>query len=221
MRKAAGINESTYVQMSESCIIGAKRMPLNPADDPAVIDNVKEDSSMRRRFVIEAVMVATYGQLLVPSRPVDYIIPYSTIMELYDMKEGPEPVMDDPDDDRHVKQKIGELIEFFAEPLNKKKIERALQVPWRESSPLLLNDNVSFIVIHAIDNAQYGETFDPIETEQILTAMKYQVPLLTDQLELQDRIIEAEVPVQVFDIEDFEYAVEVGTEVDWETSRDL
>jgi hypothetical protein len=142
-------------------------------------------------------------------------------MELYDMKEGPEPVMDDPDDDRHVKQKIGELIEFFAEPLNRKKIERALQVPWRESSPLLLNDNVSFIVVHAIDNAQYGEMFDPIETEQILTAMKYQVPLLTDQLELQDRIIEAEVPVQVFDIEDFEYAVEVGTEADWETSRDL
>jgi hypothetical protein len=63
--------------------------------------------------------------------------------------------------------------------------------------------------------------FDPIETEQILTAMKYQVPLLTDQFELQDRIIEAEVPVQVFDIEDFEYAVEVGTEADWETSRDL
>ena len=30
---------------------------------------------MRRRFVIEAVMVATYGQLLVPSRPVDFVFP--------------------------------------------------------------------------------------------------------------------------------------------------
>lgn len=176
---------------------------------------------MRRRFVIEAVMVATYGQLLVPARPVDYIIPYSTIMELYDMKDGPEPVMDDPDDDRHVKQKIGELIDYFAEPLNRKKIERALQVPWRESSPLLLKDDVSFIVVYALDNAQYGELFDPIETEQILTAMKYQVPLLTDQLELQDRIIEAEVPVQVYDIEDFEFAVEQGADIGWEVSRDL
>ena len=43
---------------------------------------------MRRRFVVEAVMIATYGQLLVPSRPVDFVLPYSTILELYDMKEG-------------------------------------------------------------------------------------------------------------------------------------
>lgn len=177
---------------------------------------------MRRRFVIEAVMVATYGQLLVPNRPVDYVIPYSTIMELYDMKEGAEPVMDDPEDDRHVKTKIAELIEFFQDPLNKKKIERALQVPWRESSPLILNENVSFIVMNALDNAQFGEVFDPIETEQILTAGRLQIPLLTDQLELQDRIIEAEAPVQIYDIEDFEFAVEEGiSEQDWQTSRDL
>lgn len=177
---------------------------------------------MRRRFVIEAVMVATYGQLLVPACPVDYVIPYSTIMELYDMKDGTEPVMDDPDDDRHVKAKIGELIDFFNEPLNRKKIERSLQVPWRESSPLILNENVSFIVMNALDNAQYGETFDPVETEQILTAGRLQIPLLTDQIELQDRIIEAEAPVQVYDIEDFEFAVEQGiTENDWETSRDI
>ena len=177
---------------------------------------------MRRRFVIEAVMVATYGQLLVPARPVDYIIPYSTIMELYDMKDGAEPVMDDPDDDRHVKTKIGELIEFFQDPLNKKKIERALQVPWRESSPLILNENVSFVVVNALDNAVYGETFDPVETEQILTASRLQIPILTDQLELQDRIIDAEAPVQLYDIEDFDFAVEEGIgERDWETSRDL
>lgn len=177
---------------------------------------------MRRRFVIEAVMVATYGQLLVPNRPVDYVIPYSTIMELYDMKEGAEPVMDDPEDDRHVKMKIGELIEFFQDPLNKKKIERALQVPWRESSPLILNEDVSFIVVNALDNAHYGEMFDPIETEQILTAGRLQIPMLSDQLELQDRIIEAEAPVQIYDIEDFEFAVEEGISAqDWETSRDL
>jgi len=177
---------------------------------------------MRRRFVIEAVMVATYGQLLVPARPVDYVIPYSTIMELYDMKDGAEPVMDDPDDDRHVKAKIGELIEFFQDPLNKKKIERALQVPWRESSPLILNENVSFIVINALDNAVYGETFDPVETEQILTASRLEIPILTDQLELQDRIIDAEAPVQLYDIEDFDFAVEQGIgEKDWEISRDL
>ncbi len=76
---------------------------------------------MRRRFVIEAVMVATYGQLMLPGRPVDYVIPYSTIMELYDMKSGQDPVMDDPEDDQHVKLKIGELIAFFEEPLNRKK----------------------------------------------------------------------------------------------------
>jgi hypothetical protein len=165
---------------------------------------------MRRRFVIEAVMVATYGQLLVPGRPVDYVIPYSTIMELYDMKDGAEPVMEDPDDDKHVKSIIGELIDFFQDPLNRKKIEKALQVPWRESSALLLNDNVSFTVVNAMDDAHYGEFFDPIETEQILSASRLQIPILTDQLELQDRIIEAEAPVHVFDIEDFEFAVEEG-----------
>ncbi len=176
---------------------------------------------MRRRFVIEAVMVATYGQLMVPDRPVDYVIPYSTIMELYDMKNGPDQVMDDVEDDRHVKMKIGELIAFFEEPLNRKKIERALGVPWRESAPLLLGEHVTFTVVNALDNAHYGEYFDPIETEQLLTAMKFKLPLLSDQIELQDRIIEAEVPVQVYDIEDFEFAVEEGIAVDeMEISRD-
>jgi len=176
---------------------------------------------MQRRFVIEAVMIATYGHLLVPSHPVEYVLPYSTIMELYDMSEGAEPVMEDPGDDQHVKAKIGELIAFFQDPLNRKKIERALQSPWKESSPLLLNDNISFTVVLAMDNAHYGEYFDPIETEQLLTAIKLDIPLLSDQVEFQDRIIEAEVPVQVYDIEDFEFAVEEGvTAADWETSRE-
>ncbi|MFF2479509.1 ADP-heptose synthase [Paenibacillus sp. NPDC058071] len=165
---------------------------------------------MRRRFVIEAVMVATYGHLLVPSRPIDYVVPYSTILELYDMRDGSDPVMDNADDDAHVRGKISELIAFFEDPLNRKKIEKAMQMPWRESSPLLLSDEIQFTVVHAVDNASYGEFFDPIETELLLTGSKLNVPLLSDQFEFQDRLIEAEVPVQVYDIEDFEFAVEEG-----------
>lgn len=165
---------------------------------------------MRRRFVIEAVMVATYGHLLVPSRPIDYVVPYSSILELYDMRDGSDPVMDDPEDDFHVKNKIVELITFFEDPLNRKKIERTMQVPWRESSPLLLNDTIQFTVVHAVDNAHYGEYFDPIETELLLTGTKLNLPLLSDQFEFQEKLIEAEVPVQVYDIEDFEFAVEEG-----------
>jgi hypothetical protein len=177
---------------------------------------------MRRRFVIEAVMVATYGQLLVPSKPVDFVLPYSTIMELYERKEGTDPVMDDPQDDAHVKEKIGELIQFFEDPFNRKKIERSLQMPWRESSPLLLNDMIQFTVVYAVDNAHYGEMFDPIETELLLTSLKLNVPLLSDQFEFQDRLIEAEVPVQMYDIEDYEFAVEEGISAeDWETHRDI
>ncbi|GGD63530.1 ADP-heptose synthase [Paenibacillus nasutitermitis] len=177
---------------------------------------------MRRRFVIEAVMVATYGQLLVPSQPVDFVLPYSTIMELYEMKDAAEPVMDDPSDDAHVKAKINELIQFFEDPFNRKKIERSLQMPWRESSPLLLNDRIQFTVVYAVDNAHYGELFDPIETELLLTSLKLNVPLLSDQFEFQDRLIEAEVPVQMYDIEDYEFAVEEGISTEeWDSHRDL
>ncbi|MFF2089676.1 ADP-heptose synthase [Paenibacillus sp. NPDC058174] len=165
---------------------------------------------MRRRFVIEAVMVATYGHLLVPSRPIDYVVPYSSVLELYDMRDGSDPVMEDPEDDSHVRSKIAELIAFFEDPLNRKKIEKAMQLPWRESSPLILNDRIQFTVVHAVDNAHYGEYFDPIETELLLTSSKLSVPLLSDQFEFQDKLIEAEVPVQIYDIEDFEFAVEEG-----------
>jgi hypothetical protein len=73
-----------------------------------------------------------------------------------------------------------------------------------------------------VDNAQYGEYFDPIETELVLTSLKLNIPLLSDQFEFQDRVIEAEVPVQLYDIEDYEFAVEEGIEPsEWETSRDL
>ncbi|MBO9604870.1 MAG: ADP-heptose synthase [Paenibacillaceae bacterium] len=165
---------------------------------------------MTRRFVIEAVMVAVYGELLVPKRPVEYVIPYSTIQELYDMRDSSEPVMPDPEDDAHVKTVIGELIAFFEEPFNKKKVERALTMPWQKSPPLPINDNVSFTVVYAVDNAQYGEYFDPIETELILTCAREKAPLLSDQPDMMDKVIEAEVPVAMFDIEDFDYAVEEG-----------
>lgn len=153
-------------------------------------------------------MIAIYGQLLVPSRSVEYVIPYSTILELYEMRESDEPVMPEPEDDVHVKEKIVELISFFEDPFNKKKVERALQAPWRKSPPLLVNDRVTFSVVYAIDNAQYGEQFDPIETELILTSIKEKLPILTDQFEFQDKVIAAGVPVQLFDVDDFEYAVE-------------
>lgn len=81
-------------------------------------------NTMRRRFVIEAVMIATYGHLLVPSRPVEYVIPYSSIAELYEMRESSDPVMEDPDDDSHVKSKINELITFFENALNRKKLKK-------------------------------------------------------------------------------------------------
>ncbi|KEQ27418.1 hypothetical protein [Paenibacillus tyrfis] len=169
---------------------------------------------MSRRFVIEAVLVAVYGELMAPSRPVEYLIPYSTILELYEMKDSPEPVMPDADDDAHVKAKIGELIAFFDDSFNKKKLERSLAAPWRPSPPLPINENVTFMVINAVDNAQYGESFDPIETEVVLTSLREKAPILTDQLELMEKIIQAEVPVQVYDVYDFEFAVEDGITAD-------
>ncbi|MCZ8516001.1 ADP-heptose synthase [Paenibacillus filicis] len=169
---------------------------------------------MSRRFVIEAVLVAIYGELMLPSQPVEYVIPYSTIMELYEMKDSPEPVMPEPADDAYVKQRIGELIAFFDESFNKKKLERALVAPWRSSPPLPINDNVSFTVVNAMENAQYGEGFDPIETELLLTSIREQAPVVTDQVELMDKVIQAEVPVQMYDVYDFEFAVEQGISAD-------
>jgi hypothetical protein len=162
----------------------------------------------QRRFVIEAVMLASYGQLLVPDRPVQYIVPYSSLMELYEMVDSPEPVMEDPEDDVHVKRNIRELIRFFEEPLNRKKIEKALSVPWRSSAPLIVNDMVSIVVVNSYDMEQFGEVFDPIETELMVIAGQNSVPVLTDQIEFTEKVIEHEVPVQVFDVDDYEYALE-------------
>ncbi|MCD1257723.1 ADP-heptose synthase [Paenibacillus athensensis] len=163
---------------------------------------------MSRTFVIEAVMLAVHGQLLLPASPVEYIIPYSTIQELYELQDTNEPLMMESQEDEHVKGIIRELIAFFEEPLNKKKIERALQVPWRKSPPLPINEHVTLTIIYALDQAEYGELFDPIETELIVTANREQTALLTDQLEFLDRLLEASVPVEAYDVEDFEFAVE-------------
>jgi len=163
-------------------------------------------------------MVAIYGQLLVPNRSVEYLIPYSSILELYEMRDSTDPIMLDRDDDAHVKKKIGEMIEFFENPFNKKKIERIHSIPWRKSPPLLVNGNVVFTVVNAVENAQYGEVFDPIETELILTSIREQVPLIIDQIDFIHRVFEEEVPVQVYDIEDYEFALEHELPAeDWKT----
>ena len=167
---------------------------------------------MHRRFVTEAVMLASYGQLLFPSRTVEYVIPYSTVAELYEMAQSQDPIMQNPDDETHVRQKVAELIEFFENPLNRKKVERAHLAPWRKSPPIPVNEQVSLTVINAVDNAQYGEMFDPIETELLLTSIKEGIPILTDQFEFIDRAIEAEIPVRIFDIDDFDFAVEEDIE---------
>jgi hypothetical protein len=161
-----------------------------------------------QRFVIEAVLVATYGQLVAPARPVEYLVPYSTIVELYEMRASSDPIMTSEADEAHVRGKIGELIEFFEEALNRKKIEKALQVPWRKSAPLLAGSHISFTVVNAFEHAEYGEMFDPVETDLILTAIQEKAPILTDQLDFVEKVIEAGIPVQVFDIEDFEFALE-------------
>lgn len=158
-------------------------------------------------------MLAVHGQLMLPGQPVTYIIPYTSIQELYELQAGSEPIMLEEEDDGFVKQMIGELIEFFEESFNKKKIEKALAAPWRKSPPLPINEHVTLMIVLAIDTEVYGEQFDPIETELILTSMKEQAPILTDQFDLIERLIQAEIPVQAFDVEDFEFAVEGDNQV--------
>ncbi|MFG1731501.1 ADP-heptose synthase [Paenibacillus sp. 843] len=164
---------------------------------------------MTRIFVTEAVMLAIYGQLLVPPKPVEYIIPYTTILELYELHTTEEHLMNSSADDQHVKIKIGELISYFEEPLNKKKIERALQVPWSKSPTIPVSESTRVSVMNTMDTAPYGESFDPVETELLLASQRAEAPILTDQYELIQRIVESALPVQVFDIDDFDFALEV------------
>jgi hypothetical protein len=164
---------------------------------------------MTRIFVTEAVMLAIYGQLLVPLKPVEYIIPYTTILELYELHTTEEHLMNSSADDQHVKIKIGELISYFEEPLNKKKIERALQVPWSKSPTIPVSESTRVSVMNTMDTAPYGESFDPVETELLLASQRAEAPILTDQYELIQRIVESALPVQVYDIDDFDFALEV------------
>lgn len=169
---------------------------------------------MRRRIVIEAVMIAIHGQMLVPKRPVEYLIPYSTVYELYEMKDSEEPILPDAEEDKHVRNIIGDLIDFFEDPFNRKKVERTLASPWKSSLPLLVNEQVTLTVVNGMENMEYGELFDPVETELILLAQREQAPILTDQLEFLDKVIESRIEVEVFDIEDFEFAVEGGVTIE-------
>lgn len=162
-------------------------------------------------FVTEAVMLAIYGQLLVPPRPVEYIIPYTTVLELYELLSSDEPLMHNTPDEQHVRTKISELIDYFEEPLNKKKIDRALQVPWAKSPSIPVGEMTLVTIMNAMDTAPYGELFDPVETEMLATAQRIEAPVLTDQYELIQRIIDASIPVQVYDIDDFDFALEETT----------
>ena len=93
---------------------------------------------MTRIFVTEAVMLAIYGQLLVPPKPVEYIIPYTTILELYELQTTEEHLMNSSADDQHVKIKIGELISYFEEPLNKRKLSVPCRFPGPKALPFPL-----------------------------------------------------------------------------------
>jgi len=163
---------------------------------------------MPRQFIIEAAMVTFYGELLQPSESVEYIVPYTSILELYELQSTSDIIMSNLDHDQHVKQQMKQLTTYLEEPLNRKKIERALQIPWNKSTSIPLRDSIIITVINAVDTEAYGEDFDPIETELLLIAQRLQIPLLTDQFEFIQRIIEGGLPVQVFDIEDFQFAIE-------------
>lgn len=163
---------------------------------------------MPRPLIIEAVMVAIYGELLQPSVPVEYIVPYTSILELYELQSTPEIIMSNLDQDQHVKQQMKHLTTYLEEPLNRKKIERALQIPWAKSASIPLGDSILFTIVNAVDTEVYGEDFDPIETELLLIAQRLQMPILTDQIDFIQRIIEGGMPIQVFEMDDFQYAIE-------------
>lgn len=163
---------------------------------------------MPRQFIIEAVMVAFYGELLQPTGPVEYIVPYTSILELYELQSTPEIIMSNLDQDQHVKQQMKYLTTYLEEPLNRKKIERSLHIPWAKSASIPLGDSIVITIVNAVDTEVYGEDFDPIETELLLIAQRLEIPLLTDQFDFIQRIIEGGLPVQVFEIEDFQFAME-------------
>ncbi|WP_018131204.1 hypothetical protein [Effusibacillus pohliae] len=159
-----------------------------------------------RTFVTEPVVLAMFGELLQPLQPVRYLLPYSTVQELPLLVN--ENLSADAAEQATIRANIERLIRFFENPFVRKQAESCLTAPWAVSKPILYNQQVTFQVVNAVDTAAYGETFDPIETELIVLAVKENVPLLTEEPSLQARIVDAEIPVQVFDVSDFEFALE-------------
>ncbi|MGZ4135081.1 MAG: ADP-heptose synthase [Tumebacillaceae bacterium] len=160
-----------------------------------------------QRFVLEPVLFAIFGELLFPNEPVEYLIPYSTVLELYELLES-EQIVTDPGQNVLVKQNLEQLIEFFERPFVRKKIEKTLRMPWSKSTPILFSDNVQFTVVFSIDNAEFGERFDPIETELLLLARREKLPIISDQLPFQQRIVESGVGITVIDVAEFGFFVE-------------
>lgn len=168
---------------------------------------------MSKQFVLEAVMLAIYGELMTPAQPVEYLIPASTIYELEELIHSKEPIMPDPDDERHVRRMMEEIAQFFRDPFNRKRMEKGLVAPW-STITFPFEHGVQITIVKAEDTAFWGELFDPIETELMLTSMQFEAPLLTDQTEWQDRMLEYVIPIQFYDIEDFEFALEEGISVE-------
>jgi hypothetical protein len=160
-----------------------------------------------QRFVLEPILFAIFGELLYPTEPVEYLIPYSALIELYEMRDYDE-IVSDPVENERVKQNLAGLIAFFEQPFVKKKIDKTLKMPWQKSTPILFSESVTFTLVFSIDNAEFGETFDPIETELILTAKREGVPIISDQLEFQQRAMEMRIPVTFIDVADFGFAIE-------------
>lgn len=53
-----------------------------------------------------------------------------------------------------------------------------------------------------------ANTYRPGSNAYSTTLMREQAPLLTDQFEFVSRLIANEVPIPIYDIDDFDYAVE-------------
>lgn len=164
---------------------------------------------MSKQFVTEAIMLAIYGELMSPSQPVEYLIPASTIYELDEFIQSPEPIMPYSGDDQYVRKIMQEMSQFFHDPFNRKRLEKGLIAPWSKV-PFTFPNGVALTIIKVEDNAMWGEIFDPVETQLLLTSMRFEVPLITDQPDYQDRILEYIVPVQFYDVDDFEFALEQG-----------
>lgn len=159
-----------------------------------------------RTFVTEPVVLAIFGELLSPPEPVRFLFPLSAVRELQILVG--EKLSSDKEEQAAIQANIERLLAFWENPFVRKRIEPVTVAPWRMSHPILYNDKVTFQVVNAVDTAAYGEEFDPIETELILLAIKEDVPLLIEDPSVHERIIQLGIPVQVFDVADFEFALE-------------